>query len=60
MEKANIYSYKVVVGRRPVKRLGMEFYHHIVSEFVNGGGILLAGTDSGIEGLLHGVDLMHL
>ncbi|MGN0659063.1 MAG: amidohydrolase family protein [Emergencia sp.] len=45
--------------RKPVKRRGMEFYQKITKEFQDRGGLLLAGTDSGIDGLLPGVD-MHI
>lgn len=49
--------YKEVPNRRPVERRGMAYYHHIMKSFHEKGGMILAGTDSGIDGLLPGVDM---
>lgn len=49
--------YKSVPNRRPVERCGMAYYHHIMKSFHDKGGLILAGTDSGIDGLLPGLDL---
>lgn len=49
--------YKSEPDRRPVERRGMEYYHHIMKTFHEKGGLILAGTDSGIDGLLPGIDL---
>ncbi|MGC2872285.1 amidohydrolase family protein [Ihubacter sp. rT4E-8] len=49
--------YKTEPNRRPVERRGMAYYHHIMKTFHEKGGLILAGTDSGIDGLLPGVDL---
>lgn len=49
--------YKSEPDRRPVERKGMEYYHHIIKSFHEKGGLILAGTDSGIDGLLPGADL---
>lgn len=49
--------YKAEPDRRPVERKGMAYYHHIMKSFYDRGGLILAGTDSGIDGLLPGVDL---
>lgn len=49
--------YKSEPLRRPVERRGMAYYHHIMKNFHDKGGTILAGTDSGIDGLLPGADL---
>ena len=51
--------YKQEPNRKPVKRRGMEYYQMIARTFRDAGGQLLIGTDSGIDGLLPGVD-MHI
>lgn len=49
--------FKSFKNRRPVERRGMAYYHHIMKSFYDKGGFILAGTDSGIDGLLPGLDM---